>query len=173
LIPWAHCEKPERRRLLVRRFRCKACGKTRTYLPSIALHLKRYAAKVVQGCWEDWARIEETTGAGLCYEATAEAWHVPSARTVKGWLGPLIAKADALMGEIRRYAREVSPGRALTEGQDVQAPQSPAGTARSPQRYGLSKLLNLTRTLLAQVTLSPEDQLRVPYHFVMLVARNT
>lgn len=163
-----------RREVPVKRFRCSQCSgegckgnRTWSYLPPFLLYLKRYAARVVQECWESWA-------SGTSYEATAEAEHVRSVRTVSRWLEVVTKRAEELAGEIRRLAGvEGAPG--PTERSTLPEPESsssmPPGKANSPRRRGAQTLLHLTLRLLDRLSLDPADRSRVPYHFAMKAAR--
>lgn len=155
-LPLSDGERVEVLKLRVKRFRCRECRRTWRFLPPMLLAFKRYAAGVVQGCWETWATV-----AGASFESAAEAWHLRSVRTVQRWLHPLAAGAVSLMAGVRRLLVGKGPEEAKKD------------TRHSSARSAVSGLLDLTRTLLAQAPLNSSDRLRVPYHFVMLVAVKT
>lgn len=121
-----------RKEVSVKRFRCSQCSgegckgkRTWSYLPPFLLYLMRYAAKVVQECWESWT-------SGKSYEATSEAEGVGSVRTVSRWLELVTKRAEELAGEMRRLAGmedvEGSPARA----EPPESSTSPLGKANSP-----------------------------------------
>lgn len=146
-VPLPDGEQVEIVRLRIKRFRCRACLRTWRFLPPLLLCWKRYAAAIVQSCWESWAQ-------GASYESTAVTWWLRSVRTVQRWLQPLASGVERLRGELRRLL--------IGEG-SVDSGVAPART-----RPAVSGLLDLTRTLMHQAPLGSQDRLRVPYHFVML-----
>lgn len=75
-------------------------------LPAFLLLLKRYAAQVVQGCWEDWC-------GGLTLERVSEKWWIPCIRTVQRWLRPLVRDRTRIAAELRRLwqLNELQAGR--------------------------------------------------------------
>ena len=151
----------------MKRLRCTGCLRTWSYLPPFIVYLKRYAAKVIQGCWKSWA-------SGKSYEATAEAWHV-SVQTVKRWLAPVTRRTCPLAGELRRLAGvEVEALRGLAEPSDTLVTFSSTcpGKANNPQRLAAEMLLTLTLHLLDHLTLDSADRFRVPYHFILKAAAN-
>ena len=115
-------------------------------MPPVLLVLKRYAAQVVQGCWE-----ERLAGAGL--EEVAERWEVACSRTVQRWLAPLVTRpeqtawwqlGDRVGGELRRLLPVVV----------------------EPVAHSASQLLNLARLTAEHAPSAPFDTSRTPYHFV-------
>ncbi len=75
-------------------------------LPAFLLLLKRYAAQVVQGCWENWC-------GGLTLERVSEQWWIRCVRTVQRWLRPLVRDAPRIAAELRRlwHLEEQQAGR--------------------------------------------------------------
>ena len=132
---------------LVQRFRCKSrdtCGRTFSVLPPVALALKRYAAAVVQGAWEDHVDSE----APLTLEKIAERWDLKCVQTIQRWLHPLKSTGDSLAAGLRRLLPYTQPGEDDSVGGD--------------------QLLRVARLVAASIPLaSPLDRSRVPYHFVM------
>ena len=134
----------------VKRFRCKSanCGRTFSILPAFVLVLKRYAAGIVQGAWEDHVGKEPRT-----LEEIAERWDLPCVQTVQRWLHPLRSKGETLKREFRRVLPYLAPG-----------PSGPAGVDND-------ELLGLARQVADRTHCSPFDRSRVPYHFVLQLIR--
>jgi hypothetical protein len=134
----------------VKRFRCKSasCGRTFSILPPVALVLKRYAAGLIQGAWEDHVGEEPLT-----LEEIAERWELPCVQTVQRWLHPVRAMGEALKRELRRLLPFSAPGQ-----------DDAAGAERD-------ELLGLARQLANRPFRSLFDRSRVPYHFVLQFIR--
>lgn len=151
-IGWGHYERRVRlgdlvdavQAFPVKRWRCTACERTFSHLPPFVLVLKRYAAEVVQGVWED--RVERAPATSL--ERLAESWGLPCVATLRRWVGPVRDAAFELESELRRM---------LPLGTDVHQ------TCRSARILSLARLYTLTAHHLL-------DRHRVPYHFVLALA---
>lgn len=142
----------------VKRWRCKSCRRTFSHLPPFVLVLKRYAAALVQGVWEERVNgvpTDEaaTSSAGaewrLSLERLAERWGLPCVVTVRRWLLPLEIHAEGIEAEFRRVLR-----------QDVKEhvkEQCPVG----------ERLLSLAQRVTSHVPHHPVDRDRVPYHHVL------
>jgi hypothetical protein len=135
--------------LPVKRFRCRSCQRTWSFQPPVVVRYKRYAARIIDGCWETWSN-------GLSLEATAERWQLRCVRTVQRWLGPIAAAPKALMGEVRRL---------LGTGKEPQ--QTSEEPPQQKVRTAVKALRTLTQALLQEVPARSSDSTRVPYHFVM------
>lgn len=95
IIPAGKPEQVIIRWVPIKRFYCKQCGQTFGVLPPFLVILKRHAAPLIQGCWEDWC-------AGDTYEKLSEKWWIRCVRTVQRWLRPLIRNQTSLLAELRR-----------------------------------------------------------------------
>jgi len=135
---------------LVKRFRCKrkGCRKTFSILPAFVLVLKRYAAGIIQGAWEEHVDEEPRT-----LEVIAERWDLPCVQTIQRWLHPLVSMGEYLKMELRR----VLP--------------YPASGQTEPARVDHDELLGLARQVAECTPCSPFDRSRVPYHFVLQLMR--
>jgi hypothetical protein len=171
-IPRPFCKRPIVRSIPIKRFLCcgtcnKSAGqkyKTWSYIPAFTLRLKRYAARVVQGCCDDWV------GGASC-EAAAEAWHIHSVRTVQRWLRQLTANASTLEAVIRQLlgGKEVQQGIKPPRAPPIDRKRSPLPRNRAA-REAVARMFTMIRELVSQLRSSFLDSSRVPYHFVMRVA---
>lgn len=141
----------------VQRWRCKACRRTFSLLPPFVLVLKRYAAALVQGVWEErvnGAVAEGASGATAevgraSLERLAERWGLPCVVTVRRWLLPLEVHAQSVEAELRRLlSRDVKE---RVEGQ---------------RRPG-ERILSLAQLVTTHVPHHPLDRDRVPYHHAL------
>jgi transposase len=130
-------------KLDIKRFRCKGCGKTFGYLPWFILRYVRFAAVVVQQCWEQWAGNETL-------EDLAEATGV-SSRTIQRWCAAVWRRREALNQTLRRLVRE-------------ELPNAPPLDTRNHQLWS-QYLLPLIRQYLQQSVRPREDSARPPYHY--------
>ena len=146
LVPSVKPEQVITRWVPIKRFSCGHCGKTFGVLPAFLVILKRYAAPLIQGCWDDWC-------AGSGYEKLSEKWSIRCVRTVQRWLRPLIRGQPALLAELRRLWQLEEPQQA-----------SNASNMRS-------LLLNAVRQAIQQSNPSSQIQRHTPYFHVQLLLR--
>jgi len=130
----------------IKRFYCGHCGMTFGVLPAFLVIFKRYAAPLIQGCWEDWC-------AGYGYEKLSEKWWIRCVRTVQRWLRPLIRNQPALLAELRRLWQ-------------LEEPQQ---SSKTPLKRSL--LLDAVRQAVQQSYPSSRIQRSTPYFHVQLVLR--
>jgi hypothetical protein len=128
----------------IKRFRCKGCGKTFGYLPWFILRYVRFAAAVVQQCWERWAEGKESL------EDIAWATKV-SSRTIQRWCRAVWRRRDELNRTLRRLLRG-------------ELPNTPPRDSRDHRPWS-QYLLPLIRQYLQQAVRPREDSARPPYHY--------
>lgn len=134
------------------------CRRTLSRLPPFVLVLKRYAAALIQGVWEDRIngftdgeakRAASDADRGQSLEQLTERWGLPCVITVWRWLAPLEDHAQSLEAELRRLLPEGSRGH-------VEVLPTPG-----------ERLLSLAQLVPIHVPHHPLDRDRVPYHHVL------
>ena len=133
------------REIDIKRFRCKSCGKTFGYLPWFVLRFVRFAAVVVQQCWERWTAGEESL------EDLAWTRKV-SMRSIQRWCAAVWKRREALNMTLRRLLR----------GKEL--PNPPDQDTRD-HRLWSQYLLPLIHQFLRQAVRPQEDSARPPYHY--------
>lgn len=142
-------------RLRVKRFRCKKGKQTFSLLPAFVLVLKRYAAGIIQGVWEDYVTRSKEEPGSRSLEAVAERWGLPCAGTLQRWLAPLRSKGESLKRELRKVLPYRAPGDRDSETHATDE----------------DELLGLARQVAEHTPCAPFDRSRVPYHFVLCILR--
>ena len=111
--------------------------------------LKRYAASIIQGCWDGWC-------SGSSDEKVSEAWGVRRARTVQPWIRPLRRYQDEVLGRLSRLWQVEEP---------EQAEKTPTVTEKR------SRLLNAVRQAIGQSSFSSRTPRYCPYYHVQVILR--
>jgi hypothetical protein len=126
----------------VKRFRCKACGKTFGWLPGFVLRNIRFAGVLVQRCWERWAR-DRVSLEDIAWEEGV------SARSIQRWLDAVWKRRRTLNLTLRRVTGEL--------------PARP-DDSRNHRPWSVY-LLNLLRRYLQPIVRPREDSSRPLYHY--------